>query len=93
MRQEVVPIAEAARDFYDHTYVPTIATIKSENLGAAFPRATEADLFMFIYERRRSLFPDHGSLELEEVVKKTRDETQQRGRRKSTKKITKKVTS
>jgi hypothetical protein len=48
---------------------------------------------MFIYERRRSLFPDHGSLALEEVVKRTSDEAQSAGRRKSTRKATKKVTS
>ena len=91
--EQVVAIAEAARDFYDHIYIPTVATIKSEGLGAAFPHATEADLFMFIYERRRSLFPNHGSLALEDVVKKARDEAQKRGRRRAPKKTTPKPPS
>jgi len=91
--QRVIPISDAARDFYDHIYLPTVETINSENLGAAFPQSTEADLFMFIYERRRALFPDHGSMDLEEVVKKTGDEAQQSGRRKSPKKSTKKATN
>ena len=96
-RQQFVPIAEASQDFYDRTYIPTVATIKSEGLDAAFHRSTHADLFMFIYERRRSLFPDHGSLALEEVVKKTKDEAQPTGRLKSREKATgrttKKITS
>jgi len=69
-RGEAVPIEEAGRDFYDHVYLPTVDVIKNEGLSDAFPNNTEGDLFMWIYERRRSLFPHHGPLALTDVIRK-----------------------
>ncbi|MGH2786960.1 MAG: hypothetical protein ACRDJV_03490 [Actinomycetota bacterium] len=67
-RGEVVQLEEAARDFFEDVYLPTVEAIRDQELGEAFPRWTEADLFLWICERRRSLFPERGDLELSEVV-------------------------
>jgi hypothetical protein len=82
----VVPIEVAARDFCENVYDPTVATIKAEGLDTAFPHHTEGDLFMFVYERRRSLFAECGTLALDEVVKKTTDETVRPTRRRAPRK-------
>jgi hypothetical protein len=68
-RSEIVPMEVAAIDFYDHIYLPTVDVIKHEGLGEAFPHKTAADLFMLVYERRRALFPERGSIELADVVR------------------------
>ena len=68
-RNEIVPMEVAAIDFYDHIYLPTVDVIKHEGLGEAFPHKTAADLFMLVYERRRALFPERGSMELADVVR------------------------
>jgi hypothetical protein len=67
----VVPVEEAALDFYDHIYIPTVDAIKAERLSDDCPNKTPADLFMVVYERRRTLFPDHGTVELTDVVRET----------------------
>jgi hypothetical protein len=84
--ESLVPIAEAARDFYEEIYEPTVETIRAEGMDTAFPNHTDADLFMFVYERRRSLFAEHGSIALDEVVKKTTDETKRPARRRTARK-------
>jgi hypothetical protein len=68
----VVAVEEAARDFYDHIYLPTVEAMHSEGVIEAFPNATTGDLFMAVYERRRSLFPERGRLELEDVAREFR---------------------
>lgn len=69
---KVVTVEEAARDFYDHIYLPTVEAMQSEGVIEAFPNATTGDLFMAIYERRRSLFPERGRLELGDVAREFR---------------------
>lgn len=76
----VVPIEEAAGDFYDNIYLPTIDAIKRERLGEVIENRTEADLFLWIYERRQSLFAEHGELGLEDVVRREKRERQRRPR-------------
>jgi ParB-like nuclease family protein len=65
----LVAIEEGARDFYDNVYLPTIEAIHREGVIEGFPHAAVGDLFMAIYERRRSLFPEHGRLELGDVAR------------------------
>jgi hypothetical protein len=47
--------AETAADWHDHVYVPGVAAVRRAQLPAAYPFKTEADLFLWIYERRRDL--------------------------------------
>ena len=59
---------EIAADWYDRIYRPAVEATRREGLRDAFPDATEADLFLAIYQRRRELFPDCGCPPLEETA-------------------------
>src|SRR4051812_40339900 len=50
----VIPEAASA-DFYDRVYLPGVAAVERAGLRAAHPYKTEADLFLWVYERRRDL--------------------------------------
>lgn len=51
-----VPAAEeVAGDFYDRVYVPGVEAVHRHGLDRAFDVKTEADLFLWLYERRRDL--------------------------------------
>jgi hypothetical protein len=67
-RQELIPIEEIAADWYDRLYLPTVEAIKREGLLDAFPNTTEADQFLWIYQRWRHLYPEHGPVSLEDTV-------------------------
>jgi hypothetical protein len=71
----VLPREEIAADWYDNIYLPGVDAIHREALAEAFPNETVADIFLSIYERRRTLFPERGSLEFEDVVSETKRET------------------
>ncbi len=51
-----LPSPEAvAADFYDSVYVPGVEAVRRAGLDAEHPYKTEADLFLWVYERRRDL--------------------------------------
>jgi hypothetical protein len=64
----VLDPAEIAANWYEQIYRPAVEATRREGLEAAFPDATEADLFLAIYQRRRELFPDCGCPPLEETA-------------------------
>lgn len=72
-RGEVVPIEEIAGDWYDRVYRPTVAAIHREGLRELWPKATDADLFLWVGQRRRELFPELSDLDLDEGVRAARD--------------------
>jgi hypothetical protein len=47
--------AEVAADFHDAVYAPGVAAVRRAGLPAKYPYKTEADLFLWVYERRRDL--------------------------------------
>jgi hypothetical protein len=49
------PRAEVAADWYDRVFRPGVAAVVRAGLPAAHPYKTEADLFLWVYERRRDL--------------------------------------
>lgn len=67
-RRELIPIEEVAADWYDRIYLPTVEAIRREGLLDAFPNTTEADQFLWIYQRWRHLYPEHGPVSLEDTV-------------------------
>ena len=69
-RGEVVPIEEIVGDWYDWLYLPTIEAIRAEGLTELLD-GTEADLFLWIWQRRRALFPELGHMTLQETVRRT----------------------
>jgi ParB/Sulfiredoxin domain len=67
-RNMIIPMEDIAADFYDNVYLPTVEQIKLERLQEAFHGATEGDLFLLIWERRRSMFATQGGMTLEDTV-------------------------
>jgi hypothetical protein len=67
--ERVLDDAEVAGDFYDNVYLPAVESIKKEGLPAALPDATEADLFLWVWQTRRTLFPEHGEMSIEDTVR------------------------
>ena len=70
-RGDVLPVEEIAADWYDRVYLPAVEAIRNEGL---VPHATEADLFLCVYERQRELFPERGGLGWEEAARTMKDE-------------------
>lgn len=79
-RDEVLPPEEIGGDWYDRVYLPTIAGLQREGVHGGFAGATEGDLFLWIWERRRSLDPTHRGITLEDAAKAVPRGRQQRHR-------------
>jgi hypothetical protein len=47
--------AEVAADWYDRVYQPGVAALRSQRLSEAYRYKTDADLFLWVYQRRRAL--------------------------------------
>jgi hypothetical protein len=72
-RGEVLSREEIAADWYDHVYLPSVRAIKREGLWELWPRATKADLFLWVSERRRELFPEHGGMDIDQAVRAAKE--------------------
>ena len=68
-RGEILSRDDVAGDWYDGVYRPAIDALRREGLIEAFSRSTEADLFLWVEDRRRSIFVKRGPLEIEDVVR------------------------
>jgi hypothetical protein len=73
LRGQVLSAEEIAADWYDRVYLPAVEIIKREGLWELFPEATKADLFLWVTQRRRELFPERGGMQTEEAVRAARD--------------------
>jgi hypothetical protein len=73
--------SEIAADWYDRVYLPAVDTIRREGLDRACPGATEADLFLWVYQRRRELVPERGCTPLEEAARQVTEEGKNSARR------------
>lgn len=54
-RGELPPVEEVAADWYDTVYAPGVAALRRESLPAMYTYKTDADLFLWVYQRRRAL--------------------------------------
>lgn len=72
-RNEVLSDAEISGHWYDSVYLPALVTIRSEQLHELFAGATDADLFLYVWQRRRSLHPERGGMTWEEAVRASKD--------------------
>lgn len=77
-RGEALPPEEIGAHFYDHVYLPTIEAIRTERLSEAFPDSTEADLFLWVWARRRALFPHRGGMEIWDAAREAGQEQARR---------------
>jgi hypothetical protein len=73
-RGEVVPLREAAEDWCDRVYLPTLEIIREERLPDVVPEATEADLFLWVHQRRRAFGAGEPEVGLGDAVRRVRDE-------------------
>jgi hypothetical protein len=71
-RGEILSKEEIAADWYDRVYLPTVGAIKREGLWDLWPHATKADLFLWVSQRRRELFPDRGGMDIRQAVRAAR---------------------
>ncbi len=68
-RARVLDPETIAGDWYDRVYLPTIAAIKKERIESVEAGATEGDLFLWVWERRRALDPERRRISLEETAR------------------------
>jgi hypothetical protein len=69
-RGAVVPLAEAAADWTDRVYAPTVELLRSEGIQELFPRSTDADLFLWAHQHRRALHLEGPGVGLGEVARR-----------------------
>ena len=72
---------EIAGDWYDRVYLPAVAALPRERLERACPGATEADLFLTLFQRRRDMFANQGCQALVDVARGWRVESRDGERR------------
>jgi nucleotide-binding universal stress UspA family protein len=63
-----IPLEEAAAAWYDDQYQPVIQVVRDRELLEGFPGLTEADLFMWVLERREEVEEEVGWTVLPERV-------------------------
>jgi hypothetical protein len=81
-RGQLLSVEEIAGDWHDRVYVPTVEAIHREGLQEMWPKATDADLFLWVSQRRRELFPDRpDELDIEGTVKAAKETTPKPKRR------------
>lgn len=67
-RGELLTRIEVAADWHDRVYQPTIDAARRSGIFESLPRSTEADLFLWLEQRRRAMLPDRGHLSLPDVA-------------------------
>ena len=70
-RNEVVTPPAAAEHWFEDIYMPAVEAIRNENLHEIFPRATEADLYLLVHQRRLALFPERGYVSMEDMARES----------------------
>jgi hypothetical protein len=66
----LVPDEEAAADWYDKVYLPALAAIKTTRLPRRYPFKTDADMYLWVHQLRRSLQPTRPDISWEEAAEK-----------------------
>ena len=73
-RGELLSVEEIASDWYDRVYLPTVEAIHREGLSELWPKATDADLFLWVGQRRRELFPERpDEMDIDGTVRAARE--------------------
>lgn len=67
-RGEVVSRRDVALDWYEGVYRPTVDALHRSGVMGFFPRSTEADLYLWLEERRRSILPQRRTVSLEDLA-------------------------
>jgi ParB/Sulfiredoxin domain len=72
-RGEVLSPPEIGADWFDRVYLPGLEQIREEGLFEAFPQATEGDLYLSVYQRRRAMTPETGGMTFRDAARATRE--------------------
>jgi len=64
----LVPDEETAADWYDKVYLPALAAIRRTRLPQRYPFKTDADMYLWVHQLRRSLQPTRGDVSWEEAA-------------------------
>ena len=65
---------DIARHWYEEVYLPTVALIDEAGLPEMFGDMTRDDLFLWVADRWRKLFPERGPLTFAEVIREAAEE-------------------
>lgn len=61
-RGEVLSKEAVAADWYDNVYLKNVRELERAGLNELLPRSPISDLYLWVHQRRQSLFPDRGSV-------------------------------
>jgi hypothetical protein len=75
---EVLRPDEIAQLWWDTVYLPAVEVIHREGLNEVFAKSTDADLFLWVHQRRRAFFPELGGMSFEEAARKATRERDSR---------------
>lgn len=87
-RKEVVPPSAAAQHWYANIYRPALEGIRAQGLHRIFSRATEADLYLLVHQRRFSLFSERGYVSMQDMAKELREAETKRPVKRAVRKLT-----
>ncbi len=87
-RNEVVPPPMAARHWYENIYLPAVEGIRAQGLPKIFPRATEADLYLLVHQRRLCLFSERGYVSMQDMARELKEAESKRPVRRAVRKLT-----
>jgi hypothetical protein len=61
-REEVLSKEAVAADWYDNVYLKNVAEIEAVGLDKLMGNAPISDLYLWVHQRRQSLFPEQGAI-------------------------------
>ena len=79
-RGELLKPEDVAADWYDRVYTPAIESIRREKLAELKSESTDADLFLWVVERRRDLTPSRGDQPFDEAVRQVAGDGERRAK-------------
>jgi hypothetical protein len=71
-RGELPTCAEVAVDWYENVYRPGVAALRRADLPGIYAYKTDADLFLWVYQRRRALRVDCSEVDFAEAARDAR---------------------
>jgi hypothetical protein len=82
-RGELPSTEEVAADWYENVYAPGVAALRREALPERYAYKTDADLFLWIYQRRRALRVTDGATDFDAAARDARGRKVGRGFRRA----------
>jgi hypothetical protein len=75
LRRDTLPTREqVAADWHDNVYQPGVAALRRKSLPEAYSYKTDADLFLWVYQRRRALRVADAATDFDDAAREARDQ-------------------